>query len=213
MISEPKEVHPLSWPDGWPRTRIQDRRTMSSWKRNANEYREALIVELERMKCPAFLISSNVPLNQRGLLTTKGIEPPDVGVAVWFSRQLKEDFSWQDALGIQSPGPTEDEVQTAYRRLAQIHHPDRGGDMQMFLAMTKHRDNALRWIRGRQNQQFDFVIACDSFKEVRLNLESIALTIRAIRQIERCGTSSLLERAFKGFSALPAYAGAETVGA
>jgi hypothetical protein len=29
---------------------------------------------------------------------------------------------------------------------------------------------------------------------------------RAIRQIERCGTSSLLERAFKGFSALPEFA-------
>lgn len=213
MTTTPKEVYPLSWPDGWPRTRIQDRRSMSSWKRNANQYREALIVELERMKCPAFLISSNVPLNQRGLLSSQGIEPPDVGVAVWFSRQLKEDFSWQDALNIHSPGPTEDEVQTAYKRLAHIHHPDRGGDMQMFIAMTKHRDNALRWIQRRTNQQFDFVIACDQFREVRLNLEAIALTIRAIRQIERCGTSSLLERAFKGFAALPEFASASSAGA
>lgn len=53
----------------------------------------------------------------------------------------------------------------------------------------------------------DDVIACDQFKEVRLNMAAIVLTIKAIRQIERCGTSSLLERAFKGFSALPETAG------
>jgi hypothetical protein len=32
-------------------------------------------------------------------------------------------------------------------------------------------------------------------------MAAIVMTIKAIRQIERCGTSSLLERAFKGFSA------------
>lgn len=207
MTTENKEAFPLAWPDGWPRTRPQDRRVMSSWKRTATQYRDGLATELERMKSPHSVISTNVPLSVRGTLE-RGIEPLDVGVAVYFSRQLKEDFSWQDALGIHDPAPTEQQVSDAYRRLAQTYHPDRGGDAAMFAAVTKHRDNALRWINRKTEQRFEYVIACDQFKEVRLNLAAIVMTIKAIRQIERCGTSSLLERAFKGFSALPETAGA-----
>lgn len=204
MINALKESYPLAWPEGWPRTRPQDRRAMAAWKRTANQYREALDKELTRMESPSFVISSNVPLTQRGSMTP-GVEPLDVGVAVYFSRKFKEDFSWQDALGIHDPAPTEQQITDAVRRLAQIHHPDRGGDMAMFQSVMKHRDNALRWVNRKSNQNFDYVIAADNFKEVRLNMAAIVLTIKAIRQIERCGTSSLLERAFKGFSALPAH--------
>lgn len=204
MPAEKKETFPLSWPSDWPRTRPQDRRPMGGWKRTANQYRDALATELERMGSPTAIISCNVPLNLRGGLEVKGVEPLDVGVAVYFSRKIKEDFSWQDALGIHDPAPSEEQVQAAFRRLAAQYHPDRGGDIAMFQSVTKHRDNALRWIRRTTMQQFDYVIACDQFREVRLNMAAIVMTIRAIRQIERCGTSSLLERAFRGFAALPA---------
>lgn len=206
MATANKEAFPLSFPEDWPRTRPQDRRPMAAWKRSANQYRDALTMELTRMECPSAVISSNVPLNLRGSLTP-GIEPLDVGVAVYFSRKIKEDFRWQDALGIHDPAPTEQQIQDAFRRLAQVHHPDRGGDVAMFQEVTKHRDNALRWVNRKTNNNFDYVIACDQFKEVRLNMAAIVMTIKAIRQIERCGTSSLLERAFKGFSALPEQAG------
>lgn len=206
-----KEAFPLHWPEDWPRTRPQDRRPMASWKKTANWYRDGLVGQLRRMESPSAVISSNVPLNIRGAMTP-GVEPLDVGVAVYFSRKLKEDFAWQDALGLHDPAPTEQQVTEAYRRLAALHHPDRGGDVSMFQSVTRHRDNALRWITRRTHQQFDYVIACDQFREVRLNMAAIVMTIKAIRQIERCGTSSLLERAFKGFSALPATAGADAVG-
>lgn len=179
---------------------------MPSWKGTATKYRDMLATELDRMKAPVAVISTDVPLNARGALTT-GIEPLDVGVAVYFSREMKEDFSWQDALGIHDPAPTEEQVQASYRKLAALYHPDRGGDVAMFQSATKHRDNALRWIHRKTDARFDYVIACDQFREVRLNMAAITMTIKAIRQIERCGTSSLLERAFKGFSALPAEAG------
>lgn len=211
MTTEKKEAYPLSWPPDWPRVRPQDRRPMGSWKRTANQYREALATELIRMESPSAVISSNVPLTLRGSMTA-GVEPLDVGVAVYFSRKIKEDFSWQDALGIHDPAPTEDQIQNAFRRLAQQHHPDRGGDVAMFQAVTKHRDNALRWVNRRTNQHFDYVIACDQFREVRLNLVAIVMTIKAIRQIERCGTSSLLERAFRGFAALPEHREPATAG-
>lgn len=204
MIADKKEVFPLTWPEDWPRTRPQDQRPMASWKRTANQYRDALVTELSRMESPSAVISSNVPLTLRGSMTT-GVEPRDVGVAVYFSRKVKEDFSWQDVLGIRDPiAATEGQVQESFRRLAQLYHPDRGGDIAMFQKVTEARDNALRWINRSSNQNLDHVIACDQFKEVRLNMAAIVMTIKAIRQIERCGASSLLERAFRGFSALPA---------
>lgn len=209
MTAEKKEAYPLSWPSDWPRTRPQDQRPLGSWKRTANQYRDALATELTRMESPSAIISSNVPLNLRGAMTA-GVEPRDVGVAVYFSRKIKEEFSWQDTLSIRDPiAATEADVQESFRRLAQVYHPDRGGDLAMFQKVTVARDNALRWIRRATDQSFPYVIACDQFKEVRLNMAAIVMTIKAIRQIERCGTSSLLERAFRGFSALPAAAGAD----
>jgi len=47
----------------------------------AQEYREELEKQLMRMESPSHVISSNVPLNQRGAMTP-GVEPLDVGVAV-----------------------------------------------------------------------------------------------------------------------------------
>lgn len=206
-----KDAYPLSWPDDWPRTRIQDQRTMPSWKGTANKYRDALIVELERMKSPSSVITSNVPLTLRGQMTV-GVEPRDTGVAVYFSRPAKEDYTWSDVLGIRNPiQATEGEVQAAFKRLAALYHPDRGGDMAMFQKVTEARNQALNWL-NRTSAKYDYVIACDAFKEVRLNMCAIVQTIRAIRSIERAGTSSLLERAFKGFSALPEQAGASGTG-
>jgi len=206
MSAEKKsEAWPLAWPESWPRTRPQDQKSNATWRRTANQYREELAKELDRIKAPVAVISTNVPLTLRGQMTP-GVEPRDVGVAIYFSKPIKEDFRWQDALGLHSPDPSDEQIQAAYRKLAAQHHPDKGGDLEMFRALTQHRDHALRWIH-RATATPDFVIACDTFKEVRLNLAAIAFTLKAIRQIERCGTSSMLERAFKGFMALASDAG------
>jgi hypothetical protein len=45
--------------------------------------------------------------------------------------------------------------------------------------------------------------ACDKYTSVGDNIHAIGLTIEAMRQIERCGASDMLERAFTGFAALP----------
>lgn len=52
MTTEKKEAFPLSWPEDWQRVRPQDRKPMNSWKRTANQYRDALATELERMGSP-----------------------------------------------------------------------------------------------------------------------------------------------------------------
>lgn len=204
-----KDTFPLAWPEGWPRTRPQDRKAQAAWKRTATQYRDALEKELNRMEAPSFIISSNVPLTQRGAMTP-GIEPLDVGVGVYFSRKVKETFSWQDALDLHDPAPTLEQIDRAFRKLSLQYHPDRpGGDIAMFQALTKHRDNARNWVNRRTNQNFEYVLACDQFNAVRLNMAAVCLTLKAIRQIERCGTSSLLERAFSGFAQITAGAGSE----
>jgi hypothetical protein len=212
-MNEKKEAFPLHWPENWPRTRPQDQRTMASWKRTANQYRDELAKELDRIKAPVAVISTNVQLTLRGQMTP-GIEPRDVGVAIYFSRPAREDFRWQDGLGLHDPAPSDEQIQSAFRRLAAQYHPDRpgGGDREMFLALTVHRDNALRWAH-RATAEPEHAIACDTFNAVRLNLAAIAFTLKAMRQIDRCGTSAMLERAFKGFMALAADAGPTAVGA
>jgi len=46
--------------------------------------------------------------------------------------------------------------------------------------------------------------ACDQYRLVRENLQAVAMTIEALRGIQRWGASDMLERAFQGFAALPA---------
>lgn len=46
-------------------------------------------------------------------------------------------------------------------------------------------------------------IGCDCWDRVKDNLRALGLTIKAMRQIERCGASDILDRAFTAFKALP----------
>lgn len=48
-----------------------------------------------------------------------------------------------------------------------------------------------------------FVLACDKWDRLADNLRAIALTIEAMRGLERWGCSEMLERVFKGFASLP----------
>lgn len=49
-----------------------------------------------------------------------------------------------------------------------------------------------------------FVIACDNYESVRENIRAVGETVKALRAIERHGSSSMMEQAFTGFAALPA---------
>lgn len=55
-------------------------------------------------------------------------------------------------------------------------------------------------------KKLQMCFACDRYTQTRWNLHAIGLTINAIRTIERNGASDMMERAFRGFTALPAKA-------
>lgn len=48
------------------------------------------------------------------------------------------------------------------------------------------------------------VMACDRFDNAAANMRSLGLAIEAMRQLERHGGGTMIERAFTGFVALPA---------
>ena len=49
----------------------------------------------------------------------------------------------------------------------------------------------------------DMALACDVYTTIEDNLWALCRTLDALRQIERDGSPSLINRAFKGFAALP----------
>jgi len=212
-----KEAYPLQWPDGWVRTRATQRRPNNTWKKTFGIYRDELIAEVERLKATSLVLSTNVPLNLRGL-PREGFNPPDPGVAVYFGRTVRQDRTWYDVLNlvnVPEVAPTDQEtrdrvlqlIDKQFRSLSKKYHPDApgGGDLLLFRELVKARDTGKDFYNGIRRAEHEYVLACDLFNEVRLNMHAIALTIEAMRQIERCGASSMLERAFRGFiAALPA---------
>ena len=61
------------------------------------------------------------------------------------------------------------------------------------------RGVAIFFKRGGQ----DMALACDVYTTIEDNLWALARTLDALRQIERDGSPSLINRAFKGFAQLP----------
>ncbi len=49
----------------------------------------------------------------------------------------------------------------------------------------------------------EMVVACDRWDRFGANLQAINLTLEALRGLERWGSSTLVEKAFAGFAALP----------
>jgi hypothetical protein len=190
---ESTEQSPLKWPDGWERTRIKDRKSQSSWKKTRLQYTDTLVKELQRLGATDVLVTFNK------------VDLQDPGVAVYFSRTPSGQFDWQDALEIDNPAPTINEIDEAFKKKALPYHPDRdGGDGEIFKVLTQHRKAAIAWAKGEHNKEHEFVIACDKYSEIRMNLAAIRMAVTALRQLERVGVSSILERTFRGFRmALP----------
>lgn len=190
-----KETYPLQWPEGWPRTRPQDRKERTAWKKNDRQSTDALELELKRFGVISSTISRKDPSDFRGAA--------DPSISLHFSRHRTEDFSWQDALDIHNPAPETEEIESAWRRLAAKYHPDnkQTGDVEMFRALTVHANNARAYINRLSGKAYDYVIACDTYTQPKWNINAIKQTIHSLRQMERDGTSALLQQAMKGFQA------------
>lgn len=200
MKLEIQDETPLKWPEGWSRTLIDNRKNQAAWKKPYSRYRDAVVKELERMGVKSVTISRNDSSKER----------LDPGVAVWFSMRVTADFSWQTGLQLDNPAPSLDEIDNAYRKLVQKHHPDAvangsGGDIQMFHKLSDFRKKARAWVLGSNAPSHDNCIPCDRFGDARQNLAAIRSALAHFRGLERVGIPAILERvmssAFK--AALP----------
>lgn len=179
---------PLKWPADRPRIRFQDRKVNAAWKLNYADTMKALEKELVLVKATFAMVTYN------------SLGSEDGGVAIWLSRKPQDEYGWQDALGFIGTVPSKNEILHAYReRIRKIHPDGPTPNRVLFDEVTKHRDNALRWISGERMVEPETVMAVDTFKEVRHNLNAIKLTLSALRQIERCGSPVMMEQAWRGF--------------
>lgn len=180
----------LKWPDGCDRTRIQDRKGQSAWKKTRLDYHNGLVVELGRMGATSILISRSD--NER----------LDPGVAVWFS-MVKEDFSWQQGLGLDTPAPTFEEIDSAYKFKARACHPDApgGGDTELFKRLSDWRVAAKAWVTGTHANRHEYVMAIDQYSEARLNLHALQMAFSYLRGLERVGAPAILTQTLGAFRA------------
>lgn len=184
------EESTLRWPDGCERTRIKERQKKAAWKFGWAKYREMLGEEMRRMGATSVLV------------TRSQNEQLDSGVAVWFS-MAKEDFSWQQGLGLETPAPTLDQIDAAFRTKAARCHPDRpdGGDSEMFKRLADWRTQAKAWVMQTHSHRHEYVMAIDQYSEQRLNLCALRLAFFYIRRMEDVGAPAILTQTLGAFRA------------
>lgn len=76
------------------------------------------------------------------------------------------------------------------------------GEPNASAARTQQRDPGVAvyfMLKGKQ-----MVMAQDNYQEIAANVRSLALAIEGMRQLDRHGGGTMMERAFAGFAALPA---------
>lgn len=202
---ETKEELPLRWPEGWGRTLIDARKSKPAWKKPYAYYNDAVLNELRRAGAGAVLITRNDVNRER----------MDPGVAVWYSLQPSDDFSWQSGLALENPAPTLDEIDAAFRRLIGKNHPDQinlgsGGDIEVYKRLVDYRKKAKAWVLGQSAPVFDNCLPFDKFKTTRENMAAAAKALKLFRGLDDLGMPAILQRvmdrAFK--AALPAPGGA-----
>lgn len=181
----------LLWPDGVDRTFIQLRKPNKAWKKTWKQLVSSLAEELERLGATGSI-----------LICRAADERLDPGVAVWFSRK-KEDFSWQQVLGLDNPAPTPEQISAAYKKKAFRFSPDNQetGDAEIFMKITRARDAAMAWVTGSYAHSRESVMAIDRYNEAKLNLSAIRLAFGHIRGLERVGVPGIIDQAMGGFRA------------
>lgn len=186
-----RDETPLRWPDGAERTRIKERVGSGRWREGWADTKRRLADELARLGATSILI------------TRAEDQRLDPGVAVWFSR-AKEDFSWQQGLGLESPAPTVAEIDHAFQQKARRVHPDNTdgtADSAAYKKLVDWRIAARDWVRGTHSARHEYVMAIDQYDEPRLNLKALQLAFFYIRRLEDVGAPAILTQTLGAFRA------------
>ena len=82
-------AYPLTWPEGWKRTKNPVRSRFGDWKKPVTIAKATTFVldELRKMGIPDFsiILSSNLRLRNDGLPYSSQRTPDDIGISVWWN--------------------------------------------------------------------------------------------------------------------------------
>lgn len=116
----------------------------------------------------------------------------------------QEDYSWQQGLGLNSPSPTLDEIDAAFRAKSRASHPDRAdgmGDSELFKRQVDWRDQARAWVRGTHAGLHEYVMAIDQYTTFAWNLCALKQAFFHIRRLEEIGAPAILTQTLGAFRA------------
>lgn len=122
-------------------------------------------------------------------------------------------FGWQRT---RSPGPSQFKTEPGRATAGLLREIQRlGGTKIIISSNAQYRNDGMPYARQANIQDpgvavyftrkgKKVVFACDTYWNLHDNIHAIAKTIEALRAIERYGASDMLDRAFDGYTALPA---------
>ena len=190
------DAFPLQWPAGWSRSKY---RTPSSYKVTSARARVELVNAVRLLGGSSIIVSSNIELRRDGQPYANMPTPADPGVAVYWTRQGKQEVMacdrwkhpWENMRAIyygveglrsieragatqilerafqafalpETAGPTvepwrdvlghhittEREATQSFRDKAAVHHPDLGGNVEVFRKIERAYSDALKELRA-----------------------------------------------------------------
>jgi hypothetical protein len=168
---EGASAYPLSWPEGWPRTKV---RQQSRFDVSFDKARQQLQWEVERMAGRYPLLSTNLPLRMDGHPYSERTQVDDPGVALYFERYGRQMVFACDRWTL-----IRDNVRAIHKTIEALRGIERWGASDMmeralhaFIALppplqwwqilglprattaedvlAKHRDLAMRWHPDRE---------------------------------------------------------------
>ena len=129
-----RTAFPLSWPDGWKRTQSISR-THAQFGRTERKSTQPGGPEWLNKKQLSVADSVGRLLGETSPHGNSGLECDHLD-----QRPLATQH-WREVLGIQGSASAQ-LVEDRFRALAQVHHPDKGGDRNKFEEIVQARDAA-----------------------------------------------------------------------
>ena len=125
-----KEAFPLAWPEHYPRTPRERRRT-SPFSVSPAQARDDLLNELRRLGARDIVLSSNVRTARDGFMVGDYKEPQDPGVAVYFIRPKRSGGATAYAMACDSYATVRSNLRALGLTVAALRTIERHGSREL----------------------------------------------------------------------------------
>lgn len=141
------EAYPLHWPEGWPRT-SPDKRRSGLFDTDATTARDGLLNEVKLLGGTEPVLSTNVPTRQDNVMYARFSQPSDPGVAVYFTLKKQPRVFACDRWS-----KVQDNLQAVRKTIEALRGIERWGSSEMlnrifqgFAALPEASDHEPWWV-------------------------------------------------------------------